>query len=61
MEDKIEVIVKDLKSKGLKGDEIIKALEQLVQEQKLTEEELEKAKEILKEREDAEKLFDMQF
>lgn len=61
MEDKIEVIVKDLKAKGLKGDEIIKALEQLVQEQKLTEEELEKAKEILKEREDAEKLFDMQF
>lgn len=61
MEDKIEVIVKDLKGKGLKGDEIIKALEQLVQEQKLTEEELEKAKEILKEREDAEKLFDMQF
>ena len=61
MEDKIEVIVKDLKGKGLKGDEIIKALEQMVQEQKLTEEELEKAKEILKEREDAEKLFDMQF
>lgn len=60
----IEAIVKDLKGKGLKDEEIIKALDQMVAENRITDDDLEKAKGILshiKEKESAEKLFDMKF
>lgn len=62
-EIKVEEIIKDLRAKGLEDEEILKALEQMVQEQKLTEDEFLKAKEILddEEKKQAEKLFGMEF
>lgn len=62
-EIKVEDIIKDLRAKGLEDEEILKALEQMVQEQKITEDEFLKAKEILddEEKKQAEKLFGMEF
>jgi uncharacterized protein (DUF433 family) len=62
-EIKVEEVIKDLRAKGLEDEEILKALEQMVQEQKLTEDEFLKAKEILddEEKKQAEKLFGMEF
>ena len=62
-EIKVEEIIKDLRAKGLEDEEILKALEQMVEEQKLTEDEFLKAKEILndEEKKQAEKLFGMEF
>lgn len=43
----IEQIVNDLKSQGLENEQIIASLEQMVQEGKITPEDLEKAKQML--------------
>lgn len=43
----IEQIVNDLKSQGLENEQIIDSLEQMVQEGKITPEDLEKAKQML--------------
>ena len=58
-EVKIEEIVKNLKEEGLENDEILKALEQMLDEGKITEEDYEKAKDLLEgeERETASNLF----
>lgn len=55
----IEELVENLKKQGLANDEILKALEQMVQEGQITEEALEKAKELLEgeERKEASDLF----
>lgn len=55
----IEELVKHLKEQGLSYDEIIEALDQMVKEGKITEEDLEKAKAELEEfdKEEASKLF----
>lgn len=55
----IEKIIAELKSQGLEDDKIIASLEQMVQEGKITAEDLEKAKEILEgsEKKEASKLF----
>ena len=65
----IEQLIADLKSQGLEDEKILVSLEQMVQEGKLTPEDLEKAKQILggspatppvdeaKEKEEAGKLF----
>lgn len=60
----IQKIVDELKYKGLKDEELIKALEQMVAEDKITTEDLDNAKEYLAnldEREKAQKLFDVKF
>ena len=43
----IEQLIADLKSQGLEDKKILASLEQMVQEGKLTPEDLEKAKQIL--------------
>lgn len=55
----IEELVENLKKQGLANDEILKALEQMVQEGQITEEDLEKAKAMLEggERKEASDLF----
>lgn len=55
----IEELVENLKKQGLANDEILKALEQMVQEGQITEEDLEKAKALLEgeERKEASDLF----
>jgi len=52
-----------LRGQGLEDEEIIKSLEQMVQEGKLSPEELEHAKNLLEEneRKDAERLFGLEF
>lgn len=55
----IEEMVKHLKEQGLSYDEILKALEEMLKEGKITEEDLEKAKAELEDvdKEEASKLF----
>ena len=55
----IEELVAELKKEGLENDEILKALEQMLNEGKITEEDYEKAKDLLEgeERETASDLF----
>jgi len=60
----IEKIVKDLQEQGLKGDKLLNALQQMVTEGKLAEDDFAKAKNMLvkaDEKARAEKLFDMKF
>ena len=60
----IQRIVDELKDKGLKDEELIKALEQMVAEDKITTDDLDNAKKYLAnldEREKAQKLFDVKF
>ena len=67
----IEQLIADLKSQGLDNEKIIASLEQMVQEGKMSPEDLEKAKAMLsnssmeqspeEEKADAEKLFGMKF
>ena len=55
----IEELVKELKKEGLDHDQILEALEEMLKEGKITEEDVEKAKELLEneEKEDASSLF----
>lgn len=55
----IEELVAELKNEGLENDEILKALEEMLNEGKITEEDYEKAKDLLEgeERETASDLF----
>lgn len=58
----IEKIVKDLQEQGLQGDKLINALQQMVTEGKLAEDDFTKAKNMLvkaDEKARAEKLFDI--
>lgn len=60
----IEAIVKDLKSKGLPEEQVLKSLEQLVAEGQLTTEDFENAKKMLAEKEEKQKaseLFGLKF
>ena len=66
----VEQLVADLKAQGLDNEKILASLEQMVQEGKLSTEDLEKAKSLLidasvqtpeEEQADAEKLFGMKF
>jgi hypothetical protein len=63
----IEEILNDLKNQGLSDEEIISSLEKMLEEQKITEEDFAKAKELLlnvKEemnKEEAQKLFGLDF
>jgi len=52
--DSIERIIDDLRKKGLRDDEILKSLEDLLRNQEISEEDYAKAKELLKARDDAE-------
>lgn len=59
----LEKVVEELRGKGLEDEEILQALEQMVQEGKLSPEDLEHAKNLLQEneRKDAERLFGLEF
>lgn len=63
----IEEIIEEFKGKGLKDEEILVELQKLVEEGKMSEEDLAKAKELLEkanemdERKDAEDLFGVKF
>lgn len=65
----IEQLIADLKSQGLDNEKILASLEQMVQEGKLSPEDLEKAKAMLlgegqtpeQEKADAENLFGLKF
>lgn len=60
----IEAIVKDLKSKGLPEEQVLKSLEQLVAEGQLTTEDFENAKKMLAEKAEKQKaseLFGLKF
>ena len=59
----LEKVIEELRGQGLEDEEIIKSLEQMVQEGKLSPEELEHAKNLLEEneRKDAERLFGLEF
>jgi predicted nucleic acid-binding protein len=59
----MEKLIEELRSRGLKDEEIIPALERLAQEGKLSPEELEEAKKLLdkEEEQEAEKLFGLKF
>jgi hypothetical protein len=59
----LEKLIEELRGKGLEDEEIIKSLEQMVQEGKLSPEELDHAKNLLEEneRKDAERLFGLEF
>ena len=69
----IEQLIQDLKAQNLTDEQILQALEQMLQEQKITEEDLLKAKQLLggnhvqevddeaEEQKKAEQLFGMKF
>lgn len=61
----IAKIIEDLKAQGLEADKILAALQEMVADGKITEEDLAKAQEILggeeQEKADAQKLFGVQF
>ena len=63
----IEEIIEEFKGKGLKDEEILVELQKLVEEGKMSEEDLAKAKELLEKanemdkRKDAEDLFGVKF
>lgn len=58
----LEKIITDLKEQGLEEEQILEALQKMVEEGKLAEEDLQKAKEILmkQEKTDAGKLFGLE-